>query len=40
MTELEIFAQRLRQARIQKKISMDKLVERIGGLVSKQAISK
>ena len=40
MTELEIFAQRLRQARILKKISMDKLVERIGGLVSKQAISK
>ena len=40
MTELEIFAQRLRQARILKKISMDKLVERIGGIVSKQAISK
>ena len=40
MTELEIFAQRLKQARILKKISMDQLVESIGNLVSKQAISK
>lgn len=40
MTELEIFAQRLRQARILKKISMDQLVKLIGGLVTKQAISK
>ncbi len=40
MTELEIFAQRLRQARILKKISMDQLVRLIGGLVTKQAISK
>lgn len=40
MTELEIFAQRLKQARILKKISMDQLVESIGSLVSKQAISK
>ena len=40
MTELEIFAQRLKQARILKKISMDQLVELIGHLVTKQAISK
>jgi len=40
MTELEIFALRLKQARILKKISMDQLVESIGSLVSKQAISK
>lgn len=40
MTELEIFAQRLKQARILKKISMDQLVQRIGCIVSKQAISK
>lgn len=40
MTEMEIFAQRLKQARILKKISMDKLVVRIGGIVTKQAISK
>ena len=40
MTEIEIFAQRLKQARVLKKISMDQLVELIGGLVSKQAISK
>ena len=40
MTEIEIFAQRLRQARILKKISMDQLVKLIGGRVSKQAISK
>lgn len=40
MTELEIFAQRLKQARILKKISMDQLVSLIGCIVSKQAISK
>lgn len=40
MTELEIFAQRLKQARILKKISMDQLVLLIGGIVTKQAISK
>lgn len=40
MTELEIFAQRLRQARILKKISMDQLVQRIGCLVTRQSISK
>ena len=39
-TELEIFAIRLKQARILKKLSMDKLVELIGGIVTKQAISK
>ncbi len=39
-TNLEIFAMRLKQARILKKISMDKLVGLIGGIVSKQAISK
>ena len=37
---LQIFAQRLRQARILQKMSMDQLVAKIGGLVSKQAISK
>jgi len=37
---LKIFAQRLRQARILKKMSMDQLVSKIGGLVTKQAISK
>lgn len=40
MTEVEIFAQRLKQARILKKISMDQLVLRMGSLVTKQAISK
>lgn len=40
MTELEIFAQRLKQARILKKISMDQLVQRIGCIVTKQSISK
>lgn len=40
MTELEIFAQRLKQARILKKISMDQLALLIGCIVSKQAISK
>ena len=39
-TDLEIFAMRLKQARILKKISMDKLVDLIGGIVTKQAISK
>lgn len=40
LTDLEIFAKRLKQARVLKKISMDQLVQLIGGLVSKQAISK
>lgn len=39
-TDLEIFAKRLKQARVLKKISMDQLVQLIGNLVSKQAISK
>ena len=39
-TELEIFAMRLKQARILKKLSMDKLAELIGGIVTKQSISK
>jgi len=39
-TDLETFAMRLKQARIQKKMSMDKLVGLIGGIVSKQSISK
>ncbi len=39
-TELEIFAQRLKQARILKKLSMDQLVQLIGRSVSKQSISK
>lgn len=37
---LNVFAQRLRQARILKKMSMDQLVGMIGNIVSKQAISK
>lgn len=37
---MEIFAKRLKQARILKKISMDQLVLKIGNLVTKQAISK
>ena len=37
---LNVFSQRLRQARILKKISMDKLASMIGNSVSKQAISK
>lgn len=37
---LNVFAQRLKQARILKKFSMDQLVSSIGGVVSKQAISK
>lgn len=40
MTEIEIFAQRLKQARVLKKNSMDALALQMGGLVSKQAISK
>ena len=38
--ELEIFAKRLRQARIKAQLSMESLCERMGGIVSKQAISK
>lgn len=37
---IKIFAQRLKQARILQKMSMDQLAAKIGGLVSKQAISK
>ena len=37
---LNVFSQRLRQARILKKMSMDQLVSMIGKSVSKQAISK
>lgn len=37
---LDVFAQRLKQARILKKISMDQLVAMIGNIVTKQAISK
>ncbi len=37
---VEVFAQRLKQARLLKKMSMDQLVNLIGGMVSKQAISK
>ncbi|MBQ8990359.1 MAG: ImmA/IrrE family metallo-endopeptidase [Prevotella sp.] len=37
---LKTFAQRLRQARILQKMSMDQLAAKIGGLVTKQAISK
>ena len=40
MTELEIFAKRLRQARLKEKLSMDALSKSIQGVVSKQAISK
>ena len=39
-TQLEIFAKRLRQARIQNKLSMEQLCSLIGGTVTKQAISK
>ncbi|MBQ8423033.1 MAG: ImmA/IrrE family metallo-endopeptidase [Coprobacter sp.] len=38
--ELEIFAKRLRQARIKAQLSMEALCERMGSIVSKQAISK
>ena len=37
---IEVFAKRLKQARILKKMSMDKLVQLSNGIVSKQAISK
>lgn len=37
---LNVFSQRLRQARILKKMSMDQLASMIGDIVSKQAISK
>ena len=37
---LNVFAQRLKQARILKKMSMDQLVANIGGIITKQAISK
>lgn len=37
---LNVFSQRLRQARVLKKISMDQLASMIGNSVSKQAISK
>lgn len=40
VSDVQVFAQRLKQARILKKISMDQLVNLIGGMVSKQAISK
>lgn len=40
MNDIEIFAQRLKQARILKKISMDQLVSMMNNVVSKQAISK
>ncbi len=40
MTELEVFAKRLRQARIKEKLSMDALCEKVQGIVSKQAVSK
>lgn len=37
---LNVFAQRLKQARILKKMSMDQLVSNIGGIITKQTISK
>ena len=40
MTELEIFAKRLRQARMKEKLSMDALSQLMQGAVSKQAVSK
>lgn len=40
MTELEIFAKRLRQARMKEKLSMDALCQQMQGAVSKQAVSK
>lgn len=40
LSELEIFAKRLRQARIKAMLSMEALCEEMGGIVSKQAISK
>lgn len=38
--QLKIFSQRLKQARILRKISMDQLVLDVGGIITKQAISK
>lgn len=40
LNELEIFAKRLRQARIKAQLSMEALCAKMGGIVSKQAISK
>ena len=40
LNELEIIAKRLRQARIKAQLSMESLCEIMGGIVSKQAISK
>lgn len=40
MKELEIFAKRLRQARMKEKLSMDALCQQMQGAVSKQAVSK
>ena len=40
VSDIQVFAQRLKQARILKKISMDQLVNLMDGIVSKQAISK
>lgn len=40
LSDLETFAKRLRQARIKAKLSMDALCKNIGGVVTKQAISK
>ena len=37
---LKVFAQRLKQARILKTMSLDQLVVNIGGVITKQAISK
>lgn len=39
-SDLEIFSKRLRQARIKAHLSMDALCEKMGGIISKQAISK
>ncbi len=40
LSELDIFAKRLRQARIREKLSLDALRDKMEGVVSKQAISK
>lgn len=40
LSDLETFAKRMRQARIMARLSMDALCEKMGGVVSKQAISK
>lgn len=40
LSDLEVFAKRLRQARIKEKLSMDALCEKVEGIISKQAISK